>query len=124
MNRMAKTPIRAVVEDDHEVVHDGAKSFTNLDADPTVVAEVGAVRAAIHEKTSLMQQSWMFAWPSPWPRRSPVWSRSVRRADISTQILRIDASRRRPPDALWAPLCTGRHAASVLPGGTSRHHAG
>jgi len=51
MNRVEKTRIRAVAEDDGDFLYDGARSFFKVEADPTVVADAGAVSAAIHDKT-------------------------------------------------------------------------
>ena len=46
---MAKTRIRVLLVDDHEVVRDGVKSLINANDDLTVVAEAGTVREAIEQ---------------------------------------------------------------------------
>jgi len=49
IGRMAKSRVRVLLVDDHEVVRDGVKSLINANDDLTVVAEAGSVREAIDQ---------------------------------------------------------------------------
>src|ERR1700674_4406476 len=49
MSGMAKTRLRIMLVDDHEVVRDGVKSLINANDDLTVVAEAGPVKDAVEQ---------------------------------------------------------------------------
>jgi two-component system, NarL family, response regulator DevR len=46
---VAKTRIRILLVDDHEVVRDGVKALINANDDLTVVAEAGSVQEAVDQ---------------------------------------------------------------------------